>query len=169
MIFSAFIALFFCLVSGTGDVWAGALQTDTVTVSVKGSGTGTDARFEPAVVQVQPGDLIKFSVMEGLHTVTAYHPNNRRPLRIPENAEPFDSGLLKPGDSWYLEIKSEGVYDYFCLPHERMGHAGRIVSGSAESIPDYETGPIPEAALHKINSETKIFLTNKYQLIPNRK
>jgi plastocyanin len=116
----------------------------------------------PVVVQVQPGDVIQFVVREGLHTVTAYHPNNRLLLRIPNTAESFDSGLLKAGDTWFLTVETEGVYDYFCLPHERIGHAGRILSGSVKSIPNYPKGQIPEAALKKLNTETTSVLTNQH-------
>jgi len=152
-----FITLVTCLLI-TSKVFADIGNTqwvDTVTVEVKG--TDINARFVPVVVQVQPGDVIQFVVREGLHTVSAYHPDNRRPLRIPETAGSFDSGLLKADDIWFLTIEAEGVYDYFCLPHERMGHVGRILSGSVQSIPDYPTIRIPEAALKKFNTETTSF------------
>lgn len=154
IIFITLIALLFFaneIMAGPGYVQ----RTDTVMVEVKG--TDTDARFDPSVIEIQPGDVIQFLVHEGLHTVSAYHPDNRRPQRIPETAEAFDSGLLKAGDTWFLKIGTEGVYDYFCLPHERMGHVGRILSGSVQSIPDYPEGQIPEAALKKLNTETTSF------------
>jgi plastocyanin len=152
-----FITLVTCLLI-TNKVFADIGNThrgDTLTVEVKG--TDTNARFVPVVIEIQPGDVIQFVVREGLHTVSAYHPDNRRPLRIPETAESFDSGLLKAGDTWFLTIEAEGVYDYFCLPHERMGHVGRILSGSVQSIPDYPEGRIPEAALEKLNTQTTSF------------
>ncbi len=132
-----------------------AMQADTVTVKVLG--TAEDARFEPVVIQVQPGDVIRFEVIEGLHTVTAYHPGNRRPLRIPEGADAFDSGPLTAGQSWLLNIEKKGVYDYFCLPHERMGHAGRILSGEVEEIPDYPAGRIPGVVLKNLETQTRKF------------
>ncbi len=153
----ALSALIFYLTTAPDSLLAGPLSIDTLRIEIKGSGNGTDARFEPAVVKVQPGDLLEFSVTEGMHTVTAYHPDNRRPLRIPKSAKPFDSGLLKQGDTWVLKIETEGIFDYFCLPHERMGHAGRIVSGTNETIPNYETDRIPQAALDTITNESKIF------------
>lgn len=121
----------------------GNTEANTVIVAVKG--TGMDARFEPAVVHVQPGDVIQFEVMEGLHTVTAYHPDNRRPQRIPDEAESFDSGPLQAGQTWQLEIKHKGIYNYFCLPHESMGHVGRIVSGNDLVDPGYDYELLPEA------------------------
>lgn len=135
-----------------------AFQADTLTVKILG--TAEDARFEPAVVQIQPGDVIRFEVEEGLHTVTAYHPDNRRPMRMPEEAEAFDSGPLTAGQSWMLKIEKEGVYDYFCLPHERIGHAGRILSGEVEEIPAYPAGRIPELVLKTLKSETRQYFNS---------
>jgi len=133
-----------------------ALSTDTLTVKVLG--IAEDARFEPAVLQVQPGDVIRFKVVEGLHTVTAYHPDNRRPMRIPDKTQSFNSGMLTAGQTWFLTLDKIGVYDYFCLPHERMGHAGRIISGSETTIPTYDDTLIPELVLKTINEAQKSFL-----------
>ncbi len=107
------------------------VQPDTVTVKVLG--TNADSRFEPQVVRVGPGDVIQFEVKEGMHTVTAYHPDNRRDLRIPTGAQSFDSGPLTAGDTWLLTITHTGEYNYFCMPHERMGHIGKILSNSTIS------------------------------------
>lgn len=122
--------------------------SDTLTISVLG--TGIDARFEPVRLQVSAGDVLRFEVFEGLHTVTAYHPENRRPLRIPEDAKPFHSGPLSKGDVWQLTLLVEGVYDYFCLPHELMGHAGRIVVGPLTDPPEYENDRLPEAVIKRL-------------------
>lgn len=104
-------------------------QADTITVYVLG--THEDARFEPDLIKIRPGDIIRFLVKEGIHTVTAYHPDNRRPLGIPEDADSFDSGILQPGDIWFLTLQTEGEYNYFCLPHEKIGHTGMINVTSA--------------------------------------
>lgn len=103
-----------------------AQQPDTVTVKVLG--THADSRFEPEQIHVNVGDIVRFEVVEGMHTVTAYHPDNRRELSIPEGASSFDSGALTAGDIWHLEITHEGEYNYFCMPHERLGHVGKIIS-----------------------------------------
>ncbi|WP_445665871.1 cupredoxin domain-containing protein [Fodinibius sp. AD559] len=143
--------------SGGENVNASNLSvTDTVTVEVKG--TDSDARFDPVVVELNPGDVIQFVVREGLHTVTAYHPENRRPQRIPASAKPFDSGLMERGDQWFLRISEEGVYDYFCLPHEKMGHVGRILAGTFDVIKNYPEEGMPSIVLQKLKTETKQFL-----------
>lgn len=136
--------------------FANASPSDTLTVRVLG--TAEDARFEPRVLQAQPGDVIRFEVVEGLHTVTAYHPQNRRPLRIPDEAVPFNSGMLTAGESWNLKLEVEGVYDYFCLPHERMGHAGRILIGEVNEIPNYPAGRIPGFIIENLNRDTQLLL-----------
>jgi plastocyanin len=102
-----------------------ASQTDTVLVEVLG--TSEDARYVPSNLQINAGDVIRFEVKEGLHTVTAYHPDNRRELRIPANAESFDSGPIEAGTTWFLQLNQPGVYNYFCRPHEQLGHIGRAV------------------------------------------
>lgn len=112
--------------SGNGFSDNATQQADTVTVKVLG--THADSRFEPQQIQVSVGDIVRFKVVEGMHTVTAYHPDNRRELNIPEGAPSFDSGALTAGDTWYLGITHEGEYNYFCMPHERLGHVGKIIS-----------------------------------------
>jgi hypothetical protein len=66
-----------------------------------------------------------------VHTSTAYHPaNDGHALRIPEAAEPWDSGyLIEPGDYFEVTLTVPGVYDYFCAPHEMAGMVGRIIVG----------------------------------------
>jgi len=136
--------LFLVIAPATGLGYEIPLETEPDTVTVKVLGTNADSRFEPQVVRVKPGDIIRFEVEEGMHTVTAYHPDNRRELRIPENAESFDSGILTAGDTWLLTITRPGEYNYFCMPHERMGHVGTIISDKSFQINEHP------------------FLTNKY-------
>lgn len=139
------------------SISAHATPSDTLVVKVLG--THDDARFEPAIIQVQPGDVIRFEVMEGLHTVTAYHPDNRRPLRIPDMASSFDSGMLQVGDRWLLVIEVEGVFDYFCKPHEKLGHAGRIISGSKNTTSKYEDILLPDAVVETLKKAQERFNT----------
>lgn len=107
-----------------------ASEADTVTIRI--AGTMEDSRFIPAEVEIQQGDLLKFVVEEGVHTVTAYHPDNRRSLGIPEEAESFDSGVLQKGQVWFYQPVTAGVYNYFCRPHERMGHKGKFIVRSSD-------------------------------------
>jgi hypothetical protein len=68
------------------------------------------------------------------HTTTAYHPANfGRPLRIPVAAKSWDSDYLLPDESFSVTFTEQGVYDYYCIPHEHAGMVGRIVVGKPEA------------------------------------
>ena len=52
--------------------------------------------FNPIGLRVAPGTTVRWVVEANVHTATAYHPaNGGHPLRIPERAEPWDSGYLR--------------------------------------------------------------------------
>ena len=87
--------------------------------------------FDPDRLWVQPGDTVKWVLQSMVHTTTAYHPKFfDKPLRIPEKAEPWHSGvLLEPGQSYERKFEIEGVYNYYCTPHQSLGMVGIIVVG----------------------------------------
>ena len=121
---------------------------------------GAHVAFDPIGVLVQPGTTIRWIVEADVHTTTAYHPSNdSHPLRIPQDAQPWTSDyLINPGNSFEVTLTVEGVYDYYCLPHEEAGMVGRIVvgkPGGPGALPfDYFEGrpgssgwkPVPVAA-----------------------
>ena len=91
--------------------------------------------FDPAGLYIQKGQTVRWLSTKWGATVTAFHPaNGNHELRIPENAKPFDSGLLGEDSDrynhfeWTFEV--EGTYDYFSRNHEVLGMVGRIVVGS---------------------------------------
>lgn len=123
---------------------------------------GEHAWFDPIGIRIAPGQAVRWVMASpgNPHTTTAYHPKNAsHSLRIPEAAAPWDSGfLVEPGATFEITLQVEGVYDYFCLPHEAAGMVGRIVVGQAGgpgALPfDYFAGrpgaqawlPVPDAA-----------------------
>jgi plastocyanin len=133
-----------------------------VEIRMRSDRLGTDVWFDPIGLAVQPGQTVRWVMASpgNPHTTTAYHPKHGgHSLRIPEGAEPWDSGfLINPGDRFEVTLTVEGVYDYFCLPHEHAGMVGRIVvgrPGGPGTLPfDYFIGrpeaqswlPVPEAA-----------------------
>jgi hypothetical protein len=62
-------------------------------------------------------------------------------LRIPEGAEPFDSGLLAVDDRFRWTFDVEGTYDYYSKDGLAIGVLGRIVvgkpGGPGEKPPHY--------------------------------
>lgn len=105
---------------------------EVVEITMGSDVLGAKVWFDPIGVLIEPGQTVRW-VNDGrnVHTATAYHPaNDGRPLRIPEDAEPWDSGyLVEPGDRFEVTLTVEGVYDYFCAPHEAAGMVGRIIVG----------------------------------------
>jgi len=88
--------------------------------------------FVPDRMRIQPGEKVTWVLHSGGHTVTGYHPKNHSEYRarIPEGAEPWDSDLLvDKGATFSWTFLLEGVYHYFCRPHESVGMVGVIVVG----------------------------------------
>lgn len=86
--------------------------------------------FDPHVAWVDEGGTVTWTNGSGSHTATAYHPDADKPLRIPEDADAWDSGLLtEQAASFSWTFDTAGVYDYFCAPHEHAGMVGTVVVG----------------------------------------
>jgi plastocyanin len=110
-----------------------AAAAPVVEIRMRSDARGEHVWFDPVGVLIEPGTTVRW-IMDSPgnpHTTTAYHPKNgNHSLRIPETARPWDSGfLVNPGDHFEVTLTVEGVYDYFCLPHEAAGMVGRIVVG----------------------------------------
>lgn len=133
---------------------AASAQAGVVTVKM-GAPSG-DLVFSPDRLRIRPGETVEWVVEAAGHSATAYHPDNHSAYRsrIPEGAEPWDSGLLaKQGDRFRHTFTTEGVYHYYCIPHEGAGMVGAIVVGSpAEGAASAPVQPeVPEAARRKLD------------------
>ena len=75
--------------------------------------------------------------------------------------------MQKP-DNYEVAMTVEGIYDYYCKPHEAAGMVGRIIAIEEVSVrkdafvpyPDEPENPrwrkIPQAALHQFPSPKEI-------------
>lgn len=109
------------------------LATERIDVEMHGNRDGSSVWFQPVGVHIKPGTLVRWTNRDpgNSHTSTAYHPaNDGHPLRIPQSARQWNSDYLMPGQQFEVQFTVEGVYDYYCLPHEMAGMAGRIVVGN---------------------------------------
>jgi plastocyanin len=120
-----------------------------------GDATGAHVSFDPVGLRLEPGDTLRWTNDDAgnSHTATAYHPANfGRPRRMPAAAQPWDSGYLLPGESFAVTLTAEGVYDYYCLPHEHAGMVGRLIVGDPAAdgwLQDAGAdGDLPEIALN---------------------
>jgi plastocyanin len=109
--------------------------------------------YEPAELQVRPGDTVVWENVGTVgHTITAYEEN------IPDGADYWasggfsseeaarsgypDDGVVDGGGTYERTFETEGVHEYFCIPHESVGMKGAI-----EVTPDAPTPtPAPSGA-----------------------
>jgi plastocyanin len=118
---------------------------------------GTQPYFDPVGIHIQPGDTVRWVQISNYHSVAAYHPKNgNHELRIPEQAKPWNSTVLLAeyparGSTFEYRFTVEGVYDYFCQPHEAAGMVGRIVVGAPGDGPGTRPfGYAPEKAWNAV-------------------
>jgi plastocyanin len=87
-------------------------------------------KFEPNEVTIPVGGTVEWrnSSIE-THTVTDDPSAARDPAHaeLPPGAQAFDSGPLKPGQTYRHTFDIPGRYRYFCKPHEMHGMFGAVV------------------------------------------
>ena len=76
--------------------------------------------FEPAFVQVQPGDTVTFIPTDKSHNVESIKD------MLPEGVEPFKSPV---NETFSFTFEVPGVYGVKCTPHFAMGMAALILVG----------------------------------------
>ena len=120
---------------------APACSQGAVEIQMLGTGSGAEVWFDPIGLHVPAGTTVRWRNRDpgNSHTATAY------PLRIPAQAAAWNSDYLLPDETFAVVLEVEGVYDYFCKPHEHAGMVGRIVVGRPLQAP--LAGGIPAVAL----------------------
>jgi plastocyanin len=133
------------------------VETDNGVIIVGMYSSAGNNYNDPIGLHVEPGTTIRFVNRSGMHSSTAYHRDNGRDTRIPDGAQAWDSGLLtRRNESFEITLTVEGVYDYFCIPHEAMGHVGRIIVGNPQASPARPTDGLPQAARTALPSVEQI-------------
>lgn len=136
---------------------------------MQGTADGSQVWFDPVGIRIEPGQTLRWTNLDSgnSHTATAYHPRNLgRPLRIPAGADPWDSDYLLPQEAFAVTLTVEGVYDYFCVPHEHAGMVGRVIVGDPTKSPSpgSEGGePVPEVALQAFPTVEEIMRRGRVQ------
>jgi plastocyanin len=86
--------------------------------------------FQPGRMTIRAGATVEWkNVGAELHHVTT-DPSaalKKEDVSNPAGAQPFDSGFLKPGESFSETFSVPGVYRYTCAVHEAKGMNGEIV------------------------------------------
>ena len=81
--------------------------------------------FEPAYVNAQPGDVVRFIPTDKGHNVEDIKG------MLPEGVASFKS---KNNDLFELTVEAEGVYGIKCTPHFGMGMVALIQVGEAVNL-----------------------------------
>jgi plastocyanin len=74
--------------------------------------------FDPAILTIQPGDVVTWTNTSGKSHDT-YNATNL-----------WDSPLLKNGDTWSFRFTNAGFYPYFCSPHLVQNQTGSVTVAS---------------------------------------
>lgn len=138
-----------------------ASAADVVEIVMSGTANGAQVWFRPRGVLIQPGQIVRWVNRDAgnVHTSTAYHPDNGKPLRIPQGAKAWNSDYIMPDGSFDVTFTVPGVYDYFCVPHEQAGMVGRIIVGQVDAaLSPYggSDGSLPAQALEHLPSVSDI-------------
>lgn len=75
-----------------------------------------DLAFEPKNVTIKVGENVRWTNAEGgivpiSHSSTSGDPSDDN------EGDVWDSGTIRPGDSFTLQFNEEGVFEYFCTFH----------------------------------------------------
>ena len=83
-----------------------------------------ELQYAPAKLTIKVGETVTWQNADSMaHTVTddPAKARNEESSRLPEGADPWDSGYIEAGQSWSHRFDVPGEYTYFCIPHELAG------------------------------------------------
>lgn len=95
--------------------------------------------FEPAELTIRDGDLVRWTVVDGVPHNVAFYPESIPPAAasflvsaIPADGKISPLGgrvLVEPGETFDILFAGApaGRYRYFCIPHEVAGMKGTLV------------------------------------------
>lgn len=102
---------------------AGPAFAETIEVQMLNKGPDGERNvFEPAVIQIQPGDTVRFVPTDKGHNALVVDD------MVPEGGQEFESKL---NQEFEVTLETEGTFGYKCLPHYATGMVGLILVGDA--------------------------------------
>jgi len=101
--------------------------------------------FEPAFLQVAPGDTVKFLATDRGHNAETLDG------LVPEGAEGFEGRI---NEEIEVTLDTAGLYGVQCKPHYAMGMVMTIAVGEVEAAPDdFLEGRIPPRAKERFEAQ----------------
>lgn len=131
-------------------VCAAFAETFEVQMLNKGA-DGERMVFEPAFIQAQPGDTIKFIAFDKGHNAEV------NTGMLPDGAEAFKG---KINEEIEVTLDTEGVYGVICKPHFAMGMVMIIAIGDADVPDDFFEGRVPPKAKERFDALLANLATN---------
>ncbi|HVC35369.1 MAG TPA: plastocyanin/azurin family copper-binding protein [Chloroflexota bacterium] len=125
VILDAFIARSILNPTGLNNEAKAAQSANATVVKMTDQNT-----FDPGTVTISKGQTVTWqNASSTVHSAT-FDPSkvaNKADVSLPDGVQPFDSGLLQPGQSWSHTFTVAGTYKYVCIPHESLGMRGTVV------------------------------------------
>ncbi len=122
-----------------------AAMAETFEVQMLNQGSdGERMVFEPAFVQAQPGDTIKFVATDRGHNAEL------NDGMFPEGAEQFEGRI---NEEFEVTLDVEGVYGVICKPHYSMGMVMTIAVGEVEAPEAFLEGRVPRNAKARFEAQ----------------
>lgn len=111
--------------SGMNGLAAAGQAVDATTVKI----TAQNA-FDPAKVTIPTGgSVVWVNAAAAPHSAT-FDPAkaaSKSDVALPEGAQPFDSGLIQPGQSWTHRFTTAGTYQYVSAANEVPTMKGTVI------------------------------------------
>ncbi len=121
-----------------------AVAAETVEVRMLNKGPdGARMVFEPAFVQLQPGDTLRILPEDRGHSAQSIA------AMLPEGAEGFKG---KTGKQVEVTLEAEGWYGIKCLPHFSMGMVMAVQVGDAQMPADFLDAGLPKKARERLEA-----------------
>ena len=86
--------------------------------------------FDPSKVTIKVGDTVKWeNTGNSVHHATDDHEMAIKgdDVATPTGAPAFDSGFMRPGETFTHTFTKPGTYKYVCVAHEASGMIGEVV------------------------------------------
>lgn len=133
-----------------GGMSMAALAADHQVQMLNKGSDGQMMQFEPAFLQVAPGDTVTFVPTDKGHSSDSIDG------MIPDGATPWQ-GKISQGITVTLTVP--GVYGYKCLPHFGLGMVGLIEVGTSpsnlEAAKAVKLPPLAEKRMQTLFAEVK--------------
>lgn len=123
----------------------GAAFAETFEVQMLNKGSdGERMVFEPAFIQADPGDTVRFVAADKGHNAEI------NDGMLPEGAEAFKG---KINEAIEVTLDVPGVYGVICKPHFAMGMVMTIAVGDVTAPDDFLAGRVPKKAKARFDEQ----------------